>query len=202
MKLTMHNGGTMELQDEIFACKPNNALMSQVVRADMSRSRVGKMHKTRAQVSGSGRKPWRQKGTGSARVGTRRNPIWRGGGVAFAATPDKRRIKVNRKMFRAALRSTLSGLCAENRLLVDEDIKLQSNKTREMAQWMKERELGKSGSALVVVVETDENIALASRNIPNLEVVEVAYLDVLTLLRFDKVLMTESTVRKLEERLA
>ena len=200
MNLQKHGGtGAIELSDAIFAQKRNDALIHQAVVADMSRNRVGKANKSRSQVSGSGRKPWRQKGTGSARVGTRRNPIWRGGGVAFAATADKRELKINRKMFRAALRSLLSYLCANGRLLVGDELKVSSPKTREMVAWLKERELN---DVLIVVPEIDDNLALATRNMRGLEVIEASQVDALTLLRFDKVWMAESAVRKLEERLA
>lgn len=199
MELEKFGGSTIKLSDKVFGQKPNEMLIHQVVCADMTRRRGSKAQKNRSQVSGSGRKPWRQKGTGSARVGTKRNPIWRGGGVAFAATPGKRHIKVNRRMFRTALCSVLSALCADSRLIIDEDIKLKSPKTREMVAWMKERKLD---NALIVVAEKDENIELASRNIPNVEVIETRFVDALTLLRFEKVLMTETTVRQIEERLA
>lgn len=199
MKLKKHGGGSIELSDAVFAQKRNDTLIHQAVIADMTRNRGSKAQKNRAQVSGSGRKPWRQKGTGSARVGTRRNPIWRGGGVAFAATPDKRKVKINRKMFRAAMRSVLSTLCSGGRLIIDADIEVKSHKTAAMAAWLKERDLN---NALVVVPDIGRDLELATRNLPDSAFVGVSELDALTLLRFDRVVLTESAARKIEERLA
>lgn len=199
MKLPMCDGKTTEASDKIFGQPHNAALIHQAVLIDMGKGRVGKANKSRSEVAGSGKKPWRQKMTGRARVGGRQNPIWRGGGVAFAATPVRRKRKMSRKMFRAALRNALSALHAEQCLLVDDDVKLKEPRTKNMLEWMSTRRLGKS---LIVVEKLDRNLELASRNLPGVEVVEAAWLDVVTLLRFEKVVLTQSALRCIEERLA
>jgi large subunit ribosomal protein L4 len=150
-------------------------------------------------VRGGGKKPWRQKGTGRARAGTIRSPIWRAGGVTFAASPQDYTQKVNRKMYRAAIRSILSELVRQERLVVVEEISVDAPKTKQLTAKLKELDLEK---ALIVTEEVDENLYLAARNIPHVDVVDVAAADPVSLVAFDKVLVTVSALRKFEEKLA
>lgn len=189
------------VSDAAFAREYNEALVHQVVTAYRAAGRAGtKAQKTRAEVRGGGTKPWRQKGTGQARVGSIRSPIWVGGGRAFAAKPRNFTQKVNRKMYRGALRAMLSELARQERLLVVEGIELEAPKTKLLVQKLKE--LGMGDNVLVLVEAFDEKLALASRNLPYIDVLPVSALDPLSLARHDKVLATVAAVRLLEERLA
>jgi len=171
-----------------------------VVTAYMAGARAGtKAQKTRSQVSGGGKKPWRQKGTGRARSGTTRSPIWRKGGVTFAAVPRSYEQKVNRKMYRGALRSILSELLRQDRLIVVDDFAVAEPKTK--ALLAKLGELG-ANDALIVVDQPDENLYLAGRNLYAVDVRDVAELDPVSLVAFDKVILSKGAVQKLEERLA
>ncbi len=200
MQLKLAQGGALEVGDAVFGQAFNEPLVHQVVTAFLAGARSGsKAQKTRAQASGGGRKPWRQKGTGRARSGTIRSPIWRGGGRAFAASPRSFSQKVNRKMYRSALRSILSELNRRDRLVVVDELALAAPKTRELVARLKSLSLG---SVLIVDAEPSENLLLASNNLPTVGVLEAGNLDPVNVLRFDKVLLTKSAVVQLEGRLA
>jgi large subunit ribosomal protein L4 len=174
-------------------------LVHQVVTAYRAAGRAGtKRQKSRAEVRGGGKKPWAQKGTGQARAGSSRSPIWVGGGVTFAARPRDFSQKVNRKMYRGAIRSMLSELARTERLVVTDSIPLEAPKTRLLANQLKSWSLEK---VLIVVEATDEKLFLASRNLPYVEVLEATALNPLALASYDKVLMTVAAVKRIEERL-
>ncbi|QEM80437.1 MULTISPECIES: 50S ribosomal protein L4 [Halomonas] len=200
LNLAGASAGTVELSDATFGKEFNEALVHQVVTAYLAGGRQGsRAQKTRSDVRGGGKKPWRQKGTGRARAGTIRSPIWRSGGVTFAARPQDHSQKVNRKMYRAAMRSILSELVRQERLVAVESFTVDSPKTKQLVAKLKELSLEK---VLIVTEEVDENLYLAARNIPNVDVVDVAAADPVSLVAFDKVLATVSALRKFEEKLA
>jgi large subunit ribosomal protein L4 len=204
MKLKVVNAGAgsaeVEVADATFAREFNESLVHQVVTAYMAAGRAGtKAQKTRAEVRGGGRKPHAQKGTGSARAGSIRSPIWVGGGRAFAARPRDFTQKVNRKMYRGALRAMLSELARLERLVVVGSIELEAPKTKLLAGRLKGLELG---NVLIVVEAFEEKLFLAARNLPSVEVLTVAQLDPVSLARHDKVLVTVAALKMLEERLA
>jgi large subunit ribosomal protein L4 len=195
----VNGGGELQVSDAAFGHEFNEALVHQVVTAYRNAGRAGtKAQKTRAEVRGGGRKPWSQKGTGQARAGSSRSPIWVGGGRAFAAKPRSFEQKVNRKMYRGAIRSMLSELARTDRLLVTDGIALEAPKTRLLANQLKQWGLDK---VLIVVEATDEKLYLAARNLPYVEVIEVSGLNPLALVGYDKVLATRGAVKMLEERL-
>ncbi|MHB1828619.1 MAG: 50S ribosomal protein L4 [Steroidobacteraceae bacterium] len=200
MKLKMVNGaGELQVSEAAFGREFNEALVHQVLNAYRAAGRAGtKAQKTRAEVRGGGRKPWAQKGTGQARAGSSRSPIWVGGGRAFAAKPRSFEQKVNRKMYRGAIRAMLSELARTERLLVAEQLALEAPKTRLLAGQLKS---WTRASVLIVVEALDEKLFLAARNLPHVEVIEAAALNPLSLMRHDKVLMTVGAVKMLEERL-
>jgi len=200
MKLKIVNGGAeLQVSDATFGRRFNEALVHQVITAYRNTGRAGtKAQKTRAEVRGGGKKPWSQKGTGQARAGSNRSPIWVGGGRAFAAKPRDFSQKVNRKMYRGALSSMLSELARTGRLLAANDIPLEEAKTRLLANQLKSWDLS---NVLIVVEALDEKLFLAARNLPHVAVVEVARLDPVSLASFDKVLMTVGAAKMLEERL-
>src|SRR5580692_7591890 len=200
MKLKQISGGTeLEVSEATFGQKYNETLVHQVVTAYRAAGRAGtKAQKTRAEVRGGGKKPWSQKGTGQARAGSSRSPIWVGGGRTFAAKPRSFEQKVNRKMYRGAIRSMLSELARTERLLVTDGIELEAPKTRLLANQLKQWGLKK---VLIVVEAQDEKLFLASRNLPYVEVIEVSGLNPLALAAYDKVLATRGAVKMLEERL-
>ena len=192
--------GTVAVSEANFAREYNEALVHQVVTAFLSGARQGtRAQKTRSEVAGGGKKPWRQKGTGRARAGTIRSPIWRSGGVTFAAKPQDHSQKVNRKMYRAAMRSILSELVRQERLVAIEEFVVDAPKTKQVAAKLKELNLEK---VLIVTEEVDETLYLAARNLPHVDVVDVAAADPVSLVAFDKVLVTVSALRKFEEKLA
>jgi large subunit ribosomal protein L4 len=202
MKLQLHGAAGKDLQvsEDAFGREFNEGLIHQVVTAYLASGRAGtKAQKTRAQVRGGGAKPWRQKGTGRARHGSIRSPIWVGGGRAFAASPRSYAQKVNRKMYRAAMRSLVSELIRQDRLTVVESLEIAEPRTKLMVAKLKE--LGVD-NALVVVEAFDENLFLAARNLPDIELLEVTAVDPVSLLRYDRVVMTVAAVRRLEEKLA
>jgi large subunit ribosomal protein L4 len=200
MKLKIVNGGAeLQVSDAAFGRTYNEALVHQVVTAYRNAGRAGtKAQLTKAEVRGGGKKPWAQKGTGQARAGSSRSPIWVGGGRAFAAKPRDFSQKVNRKMYRGAMGSMLSELARTERLLVANDIPLEAAKTKLLASQLTKWELK---SVLIVVEAMDEKLFLAARNLPHVAVVEVARLDPLSLVSYDKVLATVGAVKMLEERL-
>ena len=200
MQLKSVNGGaTVQVSEAAFGHKFNESLVHQVLTAYRNAARSGtKAQKSRAEVRGGGRKPYAQKGTGQARAGSNRSPIWVGGGRTFAAKPRDFEQKVNRKMYRGALRSMLSQLARTERLLVTDGIQLSEPKTKLLATQLKQWSLA---SVLIVVEATDQKLALAARNLPHVEVLEVTALNPVALAAYDKVLMTVGAVKLLEERL-
>jgi large subunit ribosomal protein L4 len=200
MKLKVVNGtNELEVSGDTFGRVFNPALVHQVVTAYRNAGRSGtKAQKTRAEVRGGGRKPHAQKGTGQARAGSIRSPIWVGGGRTFAARPRDFSQKVNRKMYRAALSSMLSELVRQDRLLVTEPITLEAPKTRLLLNQLK---AFASGSLLIVVEAIDEKLFLAARNLPHVEVLPVSALNPVSLVAHDRVLITIGAVKMIEERL-
>ncbi|TFH87123.1 50S ribosomal protein L4 [Billgrantia azerbaijanica] len=201
MNLNLAAGaGTVEVSDATFGKEFNEALVHQVVTAYLAAGRQGtRAQKNRSDVRGGGKKPWRQKGTGRARAGTIRSPLWRSGGVTFAARPQDYTQKVNRKMYRAAMRAILSELVRQERLVAVDSFGVEAPKTKQLVAKLGELGLEK---ALIVTEEVDEKLYLAARNIPNVDVVDVAAADPVSLIAFDKVLVTVSALRKFEEKLA
>jgi large subunit ribosomal protein L4 len=200
MKLKVANGGTdLPVSDENFGREFNQALVFQVVNAYLASGRSGtKAQKTRAEVRGGGRKPWNQKGTGSARAGSIRSPIWVGGGRAFAAQPRDFSQKVNRKMYRGAMRSMLSELVRQDRLVVTASLAIDAPKTRLLAAQLKSLSLE---NVLIIVEASDDKLELAARNLPHVELLSAAAVNPVSLARHDKVLATVGAVKLLEERL-
>ena len=200
MKLDVTGGQAVEVADRAFAAPYNETLVHQAVTAFFAGARAGtRAHKSRSDVRGGGRKPWRQKGTGRARAGTIRSPLWRGGGVTFAARPRNYDQKLNRKMYRAALRSILSELVRQDRLTVIASFSLDAPKTRELVAKLKEFELD---DVLIVTEDEDENLALASRNLGRVGTVPAGRIDPVSLIAFSRVLVTEPALRSIEARLA
>jgi large subunit ribosomal protein L4 len=204
MKLTTATGrdskNSVELSDSNFGREFNEALVHQVVTAYMAAARSGtKGQKNRAAVSGGGAKPWRQKGTGRARAGTIRSPLWRGGGKTFAATNRDFSQKVNRKMYRGALQAILSELVRQERLLVVESFAMETPKTKQLNEKLKGMGLS---NVLIVSHDVDDNLYLSARNLPHVEVVEAKRVDPVSLVGFEKVVMTVDAVKQLEEMLA
>ena len=194
------SSGTVDVAESAFAAEFNEALVHQVVNAYLAGGRAGtKAQKNRARASGGGAKPWRQKGMGRARAGTIRSPIWVGGGRAFAAQPRDYSQKVNKKMYRGALRSVFSELIRQDRLLVTDAIVMQEPKTSELASRLKKLGLD---SVLIVNEAFDENVFLSARNLPNVGICDVAAIDPVVLMRFDKVLITLPALKLVEARLS
>lgn len=188
---------TIKVSPTTFGRDFNESLVHQVVTAHLAGARQGtKAQKTRSEVSGSTAKPWRQKGTGRARAGTIRSPIWVGGGRAFAARPRNFEQKVNRKMYQGAMRSILSELVRQERLLVVEDFKVQQPKTKELVSKLKELGLN---DVLIIVDQPDDNLYLAARNVPKVQVKLSNEVDPIKLLKYETVLATVGAIRKLEE---
>ena len=200
MKLKLAGSGSVEVAETAFGVEFNEALVHQVVSAYLAGARAGtKAQKNRSAVRGGGIKPWRQKGTGRARAGTIRSPIWVGGGRAFAAKPRDHGQKVNKKMYRSALRSVFSELVRQERLLVVEQLSLEAPKTRLLAEQLERM----GGSDVLILNEAfDENLFLAARNLPHVGVCDVASVDPLVLIRFDKLLLTLPALKRIEERLS
>ncbi|MGJ0492747.1 50S ribosomal protein L4 [Methylobacter sp.] len=194
------SAGKVEVAEAVFGQSFNETLVHQLVTRYLAGARAGtKAQKTRSDVSGGGTKPWRQKGTGRARSGTMRSPIWRTGGVTFAARPRSYEQKLNKKMFRVGIRSILSELLRQDRLVVSNDILPKTTKTKELAEKLKNVDAKR---ILIVVDSVDENLALASRNIPYVEVVESINLSPVLLVSADKVIATPAALKQIEERLA
>ena len=201
MKLNTLSGGTLELADATFGADFNETLVHQVVTAIQAKGRAGtKAQKNRSAVRGGGAKPWKQKGTGRARAGTIRSPIWVGGGRAFAAAPRDYSQKVNRKVYRAAMRSVLSELIRQERLIVVEPIKLEEPRTQLLLSKLDELKLGHN--VLILVDSYKTKLCLAARNLPYVDVLDLREINPVSLIRFDKVVATEAALKALEERLA
>lgn len=189
----------LELADDLFAARYNEPLIHQVVTAWLAGARQGtKAQKRRSDVRGGGIKPWRQKGTGRARAGTSRSPIWVGGGRAFAAAPRDHSVKVNRKMYRAALRSVVSEMIRQERLNFVSDLSVSEPRTRELKPFLKELGMQRG---LIVVEAFDENLWLAARNLPGLYVETAASVSPYSLVASQQVVMTSAAARLLEERM-
>lgn len=189
--------GTIAVSEVAFGREFNQDLVHQAVVAYLAAGRQGtKAQKNRAAVSGGGKKPWRQKGTGRARAGTIRSPIWRSGGVTFAAQPRDYEQKLNKKMYRAALRCILSELNRQERLIVVEEFEVDAPKTKELVHKLAQFDLSE---ALIICESVSENLYLASRNLHKVDVRDVQGIDPVSLVRFEKVVVTVSALKKLEE---
>lgn len=200
MELKTNTGSTVAVADTAFAREFNEALVHQVVTAYMAGGRQGtKAQKSRSEVSGGGIKPWRQKGTGRARSGTSRSPIWRSGGVTFAAKPRSFEQKVNKKMYRAAMQAILSELVRQERLIVADSFDVASHKTKDFVAKLNQLELN---NVLIVADEVTENLYLAARNVPHVGLTEAAAIDPVSLIAYEKVLVTVSALKQLEEAYA
>jgi len=200
MELMVKGADALTVSETTFGREFNEALVHQVVVAYAAGARQGtRAQKTRSEVSGGGAKPWRQKGTGRARAGTIRSPIWRTGGVTFAAKPQDHSQKVNKKMYRGAMKSILSELVRQERLIVVDNFSVEAPKTKELVAKLKELELT---DALIVTSEVDENLFLAARNLYKVDARDVAAIDPVSLIAFDKVVMTAEAVKQVEEMLA
>lgn len=200
MDLKTVTGAAVELSDTAFGREFNEALVHQVVTAYLAGARQGtRAQKTRAEVSGGGIKPWRQKGTGRARAGSIRSPIWRGGGRTFAAKPQDWSQKVNRKMYRGAMQCILAELIRQERLILVEEISVSAPKTKELIAKLNDLNAPR---ALIVTKDVDENLYLAARNIPHVNVLGTSEVDPVSLIAFDKVIMSVEAAKQFEEALA
>jgi large subunit ribosomal protein L4 len=199
MKVKVKGGsGTLELADATFGAAFNGPLVHQVVTAHLAGARAGtKAQKNRSEVSGSGKKPWKQKGTGRARVGSIRSPLWVGGGRTFAARPRSFEQKVNRKMYRGAMRSVLSELLRQERLVVTSELGLSAAKTKELRGKLEKLGFTKG---LVIVEAFDMKLWLAARNLPNVNVLEAQLIDPVSLVGADNILVTAAALKIIEER--
>lgn len=199
MQINVNGAQAIDVCERTFGGEFNETLVHQAVVAYMAGGRQGsKKQKTRAEVSGGGRKPWRQKGTGRARAGSIRSPIWRSGGVTFAARPQDHSQKLNKKMYRAAMRSILAELVRQDRLVVVEELTVSAPKTKELLGKLNGMNLN---DVLIVSDAVEENLYLAARNIPHVDVRDVQGTDPVSLIAYEKVLMTVSAVKKFEELL-
>jgi large subunit ribosomal protein L4 len=201
MDLTIQNSKKkVSVSDDAFAAKFNETLVHQLVVSYMSGSRAGtRAQKNRAAVSGGGAKPWRQKGTGRARAGTIRSPIWRSGGVTFPASPNDYSKKLNKKMYRVGMRSLVSELIRQDRLIVIDELGVSEAKTKIMNSRL--NEIGVN-DALILTDGLDSTVYLAARNIPNIQVMDVAIVDPLSLVQQAHVVIDQAALKKLEERLS
>lgn len=199
MDLNVIGADALKVSDVTFGVEFNEALVHQAVVAFMAGARQGtKAQKTRSDVSGGGRKPFRQKGTGRARAGTIRSPLWRGGGATFAARPQNHSKKLNKKMYRGALRSILSELVRQERLVIVSDFTAETPKTKAMVARLADMQ---ASNVLIVSDSVDQNVYLSARNIPYVDVRDVQGVDPVSLVAHDKVIMTVDAVKKFEEML-
>lgn len=200
MDLQLHNSKeTITVSDAVFDLEYKEGLVHQLVTAYLSAGRAGTVaQKNRSAVSGGGAKPWSQKGSGRARAGTSRSPLWRSGGVTFAAQPRDYTQKLNKKMYRAGMRSMLSELNRQQRLIVVEDITVDAPKTKQMAAKLADLGVNKT---LVITETSNENLYLSARNLPHVEVTDVAGMNPVNLLRYDHVVVTVGAVRAIEDSL-
>ena len=197
MELTVTGGQDIKVSEATFGREFSEALVHQVVTAYLAGARAGtKAQKNRASARGGGAKPWRQKGTGRARAGTIRSPIWRGGGRTFAATPRDHSQKVNRKMYRGAMQAILSELVRQDRLVVVDSFEIAEPKTQALIAKLAELDVERG---LIVTSDMNENVYLASRNVPGLYMVDVAGVDPVSLVAADKVVMTVDAIEKIQE---
>lgn len=199
MDLNVIGADALKVSDVTFGVEFNEALVHQAVVAYLAGARQGsRAQKTRSEVSGGGSKPFRQKGTGRARAGTIRSPLWRSGGTTFAARPQNHSQKLNKKMYRGALRSILSELVRQERLIVVSEFKAETPKTKAMVTKLAELQVS---NALIVTETVDENVYLSARNIPHVDVRDVVGVDPVSLVAHDKVIMTVDAIKKFEEML-
>jgi large subunit ribosomal protein L4 len=197
MKLAVNGGKDIQVSEATFGRDFSEALVHQVVTAYLAGARAGtKAQKNRAAVSGGGKKPWKQKGTGRARAGTTRGPIWRGGGVTFAAVPRGHSQKVNRKMYRGAIQAIFSELVRQERLVVVDSFDVAGPKTSQLLAQL--AEVGFE-QGLIITSEVDGNLFLSSRNVPGVHCVDVASIDPVSLVSADKVIVTVDAVQKIQE---
>ncbi|MFK7889473.1 MAG: 50S ribosomal protein L4 [Granulosicoccus sp.] len=200
MDLKTHSGGSVSVADAVFGAPYNEGLVHQVVTAYLAGARAGTAaQKTRSEVRGGGAKPWRQKGTGRARAGTSRSPIWTGGGVTFAAKTRDYGQKVNKKMYKGAIRSILSKAAASGSLIIVDDLTIAESKTSLMKAKMAELGVEK---VLFLMDDVSESVYLASRNIPYVQVLDVDGIDPVSLVRFPHIVATSAAVKQIEERLS
>ncbi len=205
MDISLHSSsgkkaGSLTVSDTVFGAEYNEPLVHQVVVAYMNAARAGtKAQKTRAEVAGGNSKPFKQKGTGRARAGTTRGPLWRTGGRAFAARPRSYEQKVNRKMYRQAMRSILSELIRQDRLSTVENFAVEAPKTKSLVARLNEM---KTNNVLIIIDSEDRNLYLAARNVPHVDVVEAKQVDPVSLINFEKVLVTKAAMQQLEARLS
>ena len=199
MNLKTVSGSAVELSEVAFGREFNEALVHQVVTAYLACGRQGtRAHKSRADVSGGGKKPFRQKGTGRARAGSIRSPIWVGGGKTFAARPQDWSQKVNRKMYRGAMQCILAELVRQDRLVLVEEFAVAAPKTKELLAKLNDLNAAR---ALIVTDAVDENLYLAARNLPHVDVVDATAIDPVSLIAFDKVVMSVAAAKKIEVEL-
>ena len=190
-----------EVSEKIFGVEINKDLIAQLIKIYIENSHPGtKAQKNRSAVRGGGKKPWRQKGTGRARAGTSRSPLWRGGGVVFpASTKSAKPKKLNKKMYKSAMRSIFSSLAKENRVFLSDQINIENPKTKDFVDFLKKNEL-KEG--LFIVDEISNNLSLASRNLPNVNVTNLNALNPISLLKFNSVVIAENCLKLIEEKLS
>ena len=190
-----------EVSEKIFGVEINKDLIAQLIKIYIENSHPGtKAQKNRSAVRGGGKKPWRQKGTGRARAGTSRSPLWRGGGVVFpASTKSAKPKKLNKKMYKSAMRSIFSSLAKENRVFLSDQINIENPKTKDFVDFLKKNEL-KGG--LFIVDEISNNLSLASRNLPNVNVTNLNTLNPINLLKFNSVVIAENCLNLIEEKLS
>ena len=190
-----------EVSEKIFGVEINKDLIAQLIKIYIENSHPGtKAQKNRSAVRGGGKKPWRQKGTGRARAGTSRSPLWRGGGVVFpASTKSAKPKKLNKKMYKSAMRSIFSSLAKENRVFLSDQINIENPKTKDFVDFLKKNEL-KEG--LFIVDEISNNLSLASRNLPNVNVTNLNSLNPISLLKFNSVVIVENCLNLIEEKLS
>jgi large subunit ribosomal protein L4 len=199
MELNVVNGSALKVSEAVFGADYNESLIHQAVVAYQAGARQGtRGQKNRSAVSGGGAKPWRQKGTGRARAGTSRSPIWRSGGKTFPATTQDFSQKMNRKAYRTAIRSILSELIRQERLIIVDEVKLDEPKTKALNAKLADLSIE---DVLIVTHEVEENLFLAQRNLYHVGLIEAAQIDPLSLVGFDKVLMTSEAVKQIEEKL-
>ncbi len=201
MDIAIHNSkNKVSVSDDAFNASFNETLIHQLVTSYLSGARAGtRAHKNRSAASGGGAKPWRQKGTGRARAGTIRSPIWRSGGVTFAAAPQDHSKKLNKKMYRVGMRSLVSELIRRERLILIEELGVSEAKTKVMKARLDE--LGVQ-DALILTDGLDSNVYLAARNIPHVQVMDIAIVDPVSLVRQEYVIIEQAALKKLEERLS
>ena len=190
--------GELELSDKVFGIEPNEAVMSDFVKMQLANKRVGtSSSKTRAEVSGGGKKPWRQKGTGRARVGSSRNPVWTGGGIAFGPKPRDYSYRLPRKVRRLAMKSALSSKVVDNNIIVIDELKFDEPKTKLMVETLQSLNSGKK--TLVVTADGDSSVMKSARNIPGVKPLRVDFINVYDLLKYDTLLITRDAVARVEE---